>query len=235
MNLKRELGIDGSTNWSLIWGVSIWSLWKWRNQFIFDNDFLKPIDPLLVIMRNWKSLMQIQDDSLTNEGTSISPHWQPPPTDWVKLNVDGALTVAHSIAGCGGVIRDHSGSWIVGFKRVLGSCTVIEAEQWAVYKGLKLAWDLGFKKIILESDAKNVVNMLMCSNFNRCSLLVSQIQKMMTLDWELKIQHISREQNHLADALAKEGLTNTAVIHSCLSHLKAIMIKECLRFNLQVV
>lgn len=58
----------------------------------------------------------------------------------MKLNVDGVITATHSKASYGSVIRDYSSRWVVGFTSVLGPCTVVEAEQWAVYKGLKLAW-----------------------------------------------------------------------------------------------
>lgn len=72
--------MDGSSNWSAIWGVAIWSLWKWRNQHSFDANFIKPLDPCSVIMTTWKSFVQIQEDSLISHNTTVtSSYWQPPP------------------------------------------------------------------------------------------------------------------------------------------------------------
>ena len=54
------------------------------------------------------------------------PHglkWVLPESDWVKVNVDGAVTRTGSQAGCGGVIRNHEGHWIAGFIHHLGFWT----------------------------------------------------------------------------------------------------------------
>lgn len=38
----------------------------------------------------------------------------------------------------GGVLRDNSGKWIVGYARVLGSCSTYIVELWGVLNGLIL-------------------------------------------------------------------------------------------------
>ena len=38
----------------------------------------------------------------------------------MKLNTDGSANGNPGLAGCGGVIRDDSGQWIVGFSKCIG-------------------------------------------------------------------------------------------------------------------
>lgn len=45
------------------------------------------------------------------------------------MNVDGAYTAGQNNAGCGGVIRDQSARWVVGFTSKLGFCSVLEADM----------------------------------------------------------------------------------------------------------
>lgn len=45
-------------------------------------------------------------------------------------------------AGCGGLLRDENGNWIVGFV----------AELWGILYGLELAWKHGYRKVIIEAD-----------------------------------------------------------------------------------
>ena len=55
---------------------------------------------------------------------------------------------------------DSQGSWIAGFTKSIGSCNPSTAEEWVVFEGLSIAWDLGYRKIELESDALDLVQRL---------------------------------------------------------------------------
>uniref|UniRef100_A0A7N2R6F2 RNase H type-1 domain-containing protein n=1 Tax=Quercus lobata TaxID=97700 RepID=A0A7N2R6F2_QUELO len=43
--------------------------------------------------------------------------WEKPPSGWKKLNTDGSSIGCMEQIGCGGVIRDEHGNWVVGFLR----------------------------------------------------------------------------------------------------------------------
>lgn len=92
------------------------------------------------------------------------------------------MSLQSAAAGCGGAIRDCSGGWIVGFSCKLGVCSAIVAKEWAVVEGVQLAWDLGFKKLILESDASAVINLIMGSNCNSCSNLILKASELISLN-----------------------------------------------------
>ncbi|XP_054782099.1 uncharacterized protein LOC129289366 [Prosopis cineraria] len=151
------------------------------------------------------------------------------PSDPAKVNVDGAMSSTNNRASCGGVIRDHVGNWVAGFTHFLGSCSAYEAEAWAIWKGLQLAWDMGFKKVILESDAKAVIDDLKdISRNNKDSLLILQIRSMLSFDWEVQVTHISRTQNCVADALAKEDLHSSSLLVVTTPYLRGLVSRESL-------
>lgn len=54
----------------------------------------------------------------------------------MKLNTDGASLGNPGVAGAGGVIRDASGDWLVGFMLHLGVCSNMVAEMEAARFGL---------------------------------------------------------------------------------------------------
>ncbi|KAK4278488.1 hypothetical protein QN277_016327 [Acacia crassicarpa] len=153
--------------------------------------------------------------------------WVPPDEGWVKINVDGAVSRYESRAGCGGVIRDRSGEWVAGFTHFLGSCSVFQAEEWAILKGLSLAWDLGLRRIILESDAKEVLDMLDDDRMgSRGDLLYWSIKDLMSRGWELKFQFAPRDRNVVADTLAKQGLSSSAFLDTCPDYLRTLVSNE---------
>ncbi|KAK4252647.1 hypothetical protein QN277_014392 [Acacia crassicarpa] len=161
--------------------------------------------------------------------------WEKPPHGWLKLNVDGASTIQSSKAGCGGVIRDCLGNWVVGFAKSIGDCNASNAEEWAIVEGLQLAWDLGFKKIILESDASSVVNVLLDISCATCNSLLLTARDLMTLNWQVDVRVIPREFNRIADALAKRGISNSILLDECPTSLRAWLDQECLGLNSPIV
>ena len=86
--------------------------------------------------------------------------WNRPPTGWCKLNTDEASLGNPGKAGGEGVIRDCEGRWMRGFARSIGFTTSIMAEFWALRDGLLLARQIGVQNLIIELDAKVVVELV---------------------------------------------------------------------------
>ena len=84
----------------------------------------------------------------------------------------------------------------------------LSSELWACLTGLRLSWDMGFRKIILESDSTCVIELL-TSNLNTSHAeysLHKEIHDIINRDWEIKITFASRDSNGAVDLLAKWGL-----------------------------
>ena len=50
----------------------------------------------------------------------ILVRWEKPPSNWFKLNTDGASCGNSGRAGGGGVLRDSVGEWVRDLQGVLG-------------------------------------------------------------------------------------------------------------------
>lgn len=133
--------------------------------------------------------------------------WKPPSRGWVEFNTDGAVSMKQNKSSCGGVLHDSEGLWIVGFSLSLGNCSPFEAEEWAIFQSLRMGWDMGFKKIQVESDCQVLVNLINGENDSSYSgsFVFLEIQSLLQYNWSVKISYIPREKNLIVDYLAKEG------------------------------
>ncbi|KAL6221814.1 hypothetical protein ACLB2K_005209 [Fragaria x ananassa] len=91
--------------------------------------------------------------------------WKKPPKIFFKLNVDGTRVSPIDKIGAGGVIRNHYGDWISGFQVNLGVGEILDAEAWGLFQGLKLAFSLNIKNLIIESDFTILVHLMNNSEF----------------------------------------------------------------------
>lgn len=125
----------------------------------------------------------------------------------MKLNTDGSSLGNPGSAGGGGVIRDWSGRWVVGFSRKIGIATSLLAELWAIRDGLMLCIDRNLAMVEVELDANAVVDMLanpLYSN-NAISPLIEDCRYLVSQIPHVRIKHCYREANRCADKLARMG------------------------------
>lgn len=67
-------------------------------------------------------------------------------------------------ASDGGLLRDSDDKWIKGFFRNFGITNSLAAELWGLRDELLLTLNLNIYKLIIEIDAKSVVNILKSDN-----------------------------------------------------------------------
>ncbi|MBA0771301.1 hypothetical protein Gotri_019785, partial [Gossypium trilobum] len=104
----------------------------------------------------------------------------------------------------GGYVRDYNGEWIIRFSRYLGNCTMLEAELWGILNGLNLILDRRFENTLIQTDCIEAINAIMeDSSGNSNSALVRRTHHTLKMFKQWKIQHIPREENLIADSLAK--------------------------------
>jgi len=65
-----------------------------------------------------------------------------------------------TLAGCGGLLRDFDGRWIKGYTKKIGLCDTFYAELWGMYMSLDIVWRENVTHLIVESDAKILVDMI---------------------------------------------------------------------------
>lgn len=156
----------------------------------------------------------------------VAVSWTPPPTGFVKINTDGNKRT-DGTAGAASVIRNSNKKWIAGTTRRLFGVGVKMTELWAIFDGLMLCWNMGYKHVVLESDAQEVINLLKNPDSQPSSRtnLLSFCRDLLQKDWDLVMQLVFREANRFVDWLAKSAKDQTAIfkIHVnppvCLNHL----------------
>ncbi|XP_039051031.1 uncharacterized protein LOC120192305 [Hibiscus syriacus] len=74
-----------------------------------------------------------------------------------------------------GAIRNNIVEWLVGFKKFLGVCSSLEAELWGIYVGFLRAWNTGVRRVVVENDNLNVINMMNDHKRKRSSTIVDHI------------------------------------------------------------
>nr|POE54047.1 putative ribonuclease h protein [Quercus suber] len=85
--------------------------------------------------------------------------------DWLRLkcalNLASTSGISWGRASGGGIIRDSKGDWVSGYARAIGYTTSVAADLWALWDGINLSIDLNLENVIIELDAKLVVDLLM--------------------------------------------------------------------------
>ncbi|XP_058183112.1 uncharacterized protein LOC131301035 [Rhododendron vialii] len=128
----------------------------------------------------------------------------------LKMNTDASLSGDPSRAGFGGVIRDGSGRWIMGFYgRILRDCSNSEqAEIWGIYNGLKIIQEEKFRevKIEIKSDSEQAINHLTTKTRKMSAIndIIEECKGMLEITG-CSLNHTSRKGNKVADALAELG------------------------------
>ena len=138
------------------------------------------------------------------------------PRFW-KINTDGAIRPQHGISGLAAIVRDENDQIRYWWQRRAGALTCNEAEYAAVIFGLE-------KILGIPHHSEDIVVDVYCASRGvvaqmngsptaqgparqkaraRLRHLITQFQK-------VTFQHISREQNRLADALAFEAVEGTS-------------------------
>lgn len=89
---------------------------------------------------------------------AVSQHWQPPPKESLKVNIDVAIREEFAVVAA--LIQDHKGQ-LRGFKTArISAVEPLVGEAMAMKMGVELASHLGYQNIILEGDSEIVISAL---------------------------------------------------------------------------
>lgn len=110
-------------------------------------------------------------------------------------------------ASGGGLIRDDKGVWIKGYARNIDHTTNATAELWALRDGLRLCSALKLPTMIIELDAKIIVDLLQKedSHQNCIDALVSDSKSELRAIPMVQVQHSYHDANKCTNALARKG------------------------------
>ena len=97
--------------------------------------------------------------------------------------------------------------WIRGYARSIGYASSIVVEFWALRDGLKMALNEGIQRLIVELDAKVVVDLIKTNAATNkpYAPLLYDCMYLLTRFNQAQVVHVYREGNCCADARAKWG------------------------------
>ncbi|KAL4335727.1 hypothetical protein GQ457_07G012090 [Hibiscus cannabinus] len=206
--------------WDLSFGSIVWILWKFRNICAFDPISKSDFQVWSECCRAYEHCLlciSVSEPIMCNAPAVSQAHcvcWQPPTSDWLKLNTDGSRVSPEGFASCGGIVRNDNGEWIVGFSKYVGIYSIVVAELWGVFEGLALAWTRGFRKILLEVDSLDVFRLLTRHGADRCfDSLTCDIHELLDRHWEVSVGIIRHSTNQVANGLAKVARVRTGPLH----------------------
>ncbi|XP_031125131.1 uncharacterized protein LOC116027569 [Ipomoea triloba] len=218
INGDRYMGIP--ITWPERFAIRLWWIWKWRSAKVFKQKSF-----LLSHKLAWlKRQEEVINSSFSRRAARVTPNsicvarsdsWTTPTGGWFKLNVDGSVINATGAAGCGCVLRDDTGRWVEGFTYHIGRCSVAEAEAWGVLQGLRMAAHKGISNLIVESDSKVTINQLRGTHqsLGQHNNIIGRCISVAQTFGAIRFTHVLRDQNCLADAMAKKALsTNSGVV-----------------------
>lgn len=192
--------------------------WKYRNGYVFDRKMQDPRSVtagIIAFGRAMEGTCGFAASGSREERSWNSIGWSPPPLNWVTLNTDGSVRGLNFSASSGGILRDSQDKWVFGYGRNIGSCSVLKAELWGIWDGLHLAWQHGFRNVILETNCKVAVETIIKEETmeNDYYGLVIGIRNLLNRDWIVRCNHIYRERNRCADQLANDAASLPLGVH----------------------
>ncbi|XP_010275522.1 PREDICTED: uncharacterized protein LOC104610550 isoform X1 [Nelumbo nucifera] len=147
----------------------------------------------------------ITNTTPSNGEAVFSVLWTPQ-ADSLKLNVDGAFLAVNS-AAFGLVIRDQGGLFVAAKCGKASAVSALQSEALTVLNGLLFAQDLQFKKVIIESDNKSLINWLKKKEIN-CPTEISAIVQdcLKVASFSEVSSFVKRLENKTAHVAAQRGL-----------------------------
>ena len=203
-----------------------WRVWHLRNDLIFGKGKESVSASASFVGNYWASFAACHSmppvDSKNKgkcpmDGLRWAPDnvgakadWTPPPTGFLKINVDSSFVESIRETSVGVVVRNAAGEVIVSSWDFIGSCqsveeTVLRACIAGLYIGIPL-----HNPIILETDCAFVVATLATENLDRSSLvdLKKEALSLSKLINNFQMAKISRSANVVAHLIAKFSFDN---------------------------
>jgi ribonuclease HI len=134
-----------------------------------------------------------------------------------RSNIDGGSRGNPGPASYGVVIRDPRGEVVAKLKKYIGRTTNNVAEYYGLIAALDYAQQHGIRALRVESDSELLVRQMQGRykvKSPELRPLFERARKMAQAFESFRIEHVYRERNAEADALANEALDETAGTNS---------------------
>ncbi|CAN1128422.1 Putative ribonuclease H protein At1g65750, partial [Linum perenne] len=140
--------------------------------------------------------------------------WRSGDEGWSTLNIDGSRLAHSGSTTIGGLIRDDQGRFVQVFTANIGNCSITRAELRAIVQWLQMAWSIGIRKLIVQSDSMASISILHNDDTaHQHAALVAEFRELSSRKWFVSFVHVYREANCGADYLANLGHSVSLGLH----------------------
>lgn len=132
----------------------------------------------------------------------------------LNLYTDGACRGNPGYGGAGAVLIDEKGNTIATVRKFLGLCTNNVAEYTALILGLEEALKRQCRQLHIFLDSELVVKQINGAyrvKNNRLKILMQDVKRLLSSLDEYTVEHVDRNQNHIADRLANEAIDQAVI------------------------
>ncbi|XP_026428387.1 uncharacterized protein LOC113324280 [Papaver somniferum] len=158
---------------------TLWNIWLARNERVYKNNTRSPqqtnqIAILLSQEYKWAYNHKLnktgivekqQGNNATTRNSNIMwVKWEPPPTQWLKINTDGASKGKQGeppeTTGAGWICRNSEGKVIMAMAAPIGKTTIMVAETWDFLLATRMATTQRWTHILFETDSTMLLTLL---------------------------------------------------------------------------
>ncbi|KAL6503124.1 hypothetical protein OROHE_023753 [Orobanche hederae] len=198
---------------ALIMVMICWTLWKSRNDLIWNQRSLEMSEVVESAKANLIQWQSVQDRTfdrfmgfMTHEDGQ--ERWNLPMCDRIKINVDAAIFDSSSCYSYAIVIRDHNGALLEAVSSCKQATVTPElAEAVGIKEALSWVKNQGKENVDIESDCLQVIQAIRCSFSSRSYLgkIVEECKQLMEelKDHSVVLRFVKRSANRVSHYLAR--------------------------------
>ncbi|XP_073282893.1 uncharacterized protein [Primulina huaijiensis] len=144
----------------------------------------------------------------TSDSTIVESltRWLPPPTGYLRLDVDASYNTNINAYEIGGAVRDHQGKMICAFgQKIKQPLSVTHGELIALHEGLKILGDRNYQGVYVASNSLLTVQAVtkLYEDFGYMGTIAAETGELMKGPMVSHLYHIKRSANTVAHVLAK--------------------------------
>lgn len=192
----------------------VWSIWLARNQKIFNERTISPVDTIvsaISLAREWQGAQEIKPGKETKRTTCPNQNRDVEETYFCKT--DAAWSENQKAAGFGWILAPRStGPWLKNSSADLHIASPLMAKAIAILLAIKHARSIGVTILTLASDSKQVIEAIKSEQPPKeLHGILHDILFLSSSFINVSFTFISRVENHEADHLAKLSLRSLFV------------------------
>lgn len=198
----------------------LWEWWNTRNK-ANQGEKVKPCEVIAYNVRGlWDDFRGKADTVEAPGGQPAIVVWTKPSEGYVKVNFDAAFFAERGSGAWGCVARSSQGEFIgacVGKLEHLAS--PLQAEATACVQAIEAAAEMGFHRVVFESDSLQLVNAINSGDHDLSSIgvLLREARSLCFASFDaFQFKHCKRSCNNVAHSLADFGFRANVACTWCL-------------------